>query len=316
MKILILTLCLLATLHTYSQEYDAWQKRDTTKQRISLDDSLPGKSEMKVLPSKTNTPAQNFPLVIINNSNENQRDTLELNSLGEMITFGKTGFKVSPFKKNSSHKRFKGHWSGLYYGFINLAGVDYSMYPEGTPEFFDLDWGGSFALQFNFIKHSIGLSSRKNFGLVVGLGFDYQRMRFADKSQSITMQNGQVTPFPLSSLEISGIRRSTFKTLYLSIPLLMEVQFPAQAKRNLYVSGGFIGGIRMHSKTKVVYDDGGKHKRKEKDSFNMIPFKADVTARIGYRSMVVWGNYTLTPMFKAKRGPEFHPYTIGIGFTI
>lgn len=316
MKTLLLILCILVTLCTYSQEYDAWHKRDTTKKSVSLNDSLRGKSEMKIRPSKPATPSQQYPIVILKDSDRDS-DTLELKSLKEMVTFGKNGFKVSPFRnKLPPRSRFKGHWSGIYYGFINTAGVDYSMYPEGTPEFMDLDWGSSFALQFNFIKHSIGLSKRNNFGLVVGLGFDYQRMRFANKDQSITMQNGQVTPLSLSSLDISGIRRSTFKTLYLTIPLLMEVQFPAKSRNSLYVSGGVVGGIRMHSKTKVVYDDRGKHKRKEKDSFNMIPFKADVTGRIGYRSMAVWGSYTLTQIFKGNRGPELHPYTIGIGLTI
>ena len=179
----------------------------------------------------------------------------------------------------------------------------------------DLDWAGSFNMQFNFVKHSINLSPRNNMGLVVGLGFDYQRMKFADKNLTVTTEQGHLVPLSLDALGINNVKRSTFKTLYLSIPLLYEVQFPARYRKNLYVSAGFVGGIRMHSKTKVVYRDHGKQKRKEKDSFNMIPFKADVTGRIGYRDISVWGSYTLTNMFKGGHGPEIHPYTVGLGFT-
>lgn len=311
MKILILLLAILISLSGYSQVRDSWQKRDTTKQRHSmLNDSLPGNSEMQIIstqPDNKQQPSYPFGYFPITPKNTD---------VWELVTFGKNGFKQSSSQNNSSYGRFKGHWSGIYYGFINIANSDYSMYPEGTPEFMELDWAGSFALQFNFLKHSINLSPRNNFGLVVGLGFDYQRMRFANKSQSITMVNGKVTPLPLESLGIMDVRRSTFKTLYLTIPLLLEVQFPAKYKNNLYVSGGVVGGIRMHSKTKVVYNDGGKEKRKEKDSFNMIPFKADVTGRIGYRHITVWGSYTLTNMFKSGRGPELHPYTIGIGYNL
>ena len=116
---------------------------------------------------------------------------------------------------------------------------------------------------------------------------------------------------------IGSVRRSCFKTLYLTIPLLMEVQFPARNKKRMYVSAGFMGGIRMHSKTKIVYKDeeGEKHKKKEKGNFNMIPFKADASARIGYHHVNVWGSYTLTNMFKSGDTPKLHAYTVGLGLS-
>ena len=309
MKILALTLCLLITLCGYSQQYDSWQKRDTTQkqtQRKALQDSLPGNSEMKITPVKPNTPAQQPPLRTIEPT-INTIESVELfTPFSELIPYKKKGFKQGKNQNPPARSRFKGHWTGFYYGFVNAS---------GTPDFMDLDWAGSFNMQFNFVKHSINLSPRNNMGLVVGLGFDYQRMKFADKNLTVTTEQGHLVPVSLEALGIGNVKRSTFKTLYLSIPLLYEVQFPARYKKNLYVSAGFVGGIRMHSKTKVVYRDHGKHKRKEKDSFNMIPFKADVTGRIGYRGLNVWGSYTLTNMFKGGHGPEIHPYTVGIGFT-
>ncbi len=309
MKILALTLCLLITLCGYSQQYDSWQKRDTTQkqtQRKALQDSLPGNSEMKITPVKPNTPAQRPPLRTIEPTINNVESVELFAPFSELIPYKKKGFKQGKNQNSPARSRFKGHWTGFYYGFVNAS---------GTPDFMDLDWAGSFNMQFNFLKHSINLSPRNNMGLVVGLGFDYQRMKFADKNLTVTTEQGHLVPVSLEALGINNVKRSTFKTLYLSIPLLYEVQFPARYRKNLYVSAGFVGGIRMHSKTKVVYRDHGKHKRKEKDSFNMIPFKADVTGRIGYRGVSVWGSYTLTNMFKGGHGPEIHPYTVGVGFT-
>lgn len=304
MKTLTLTLCLLISLCGYSQQYDSWQKRDTTvkkqTEQKTLKDSLPDKSEMKIKQIQPTTPAKQPPFRVAEPIST--RESVELFvPFAELIPYKTKGYKSKP-----ARSRFKGHWTGFYYGFVNAS---------GTPEFMDLDWAGSFNMQFNFVKHSINLSSRNNMGLVVGLGFDYQRLKFADKNLTVTTEQGHLVPVFLDDLGINNVKRSTFKVLYLSIPLLYEVQFPARYKNNLYVSAGFIGGIRMHSKTKVVYRDHGKHKRKEKDSFNMIPFKADVTARIGYRGMNVWGSYTLTNMFKGGHGPEIHSYTVGIGFT-
>ena len=64
-----------------------------------------------------------------------------------------------------------------------------------------------------------------------------------------------------------------------------------------------MGGVRLHSKTKVVYKDssGDKHKKKEKNNFNMVPFKADLVGRVGYKRLSLWGSYTLTNMFKSDK---------------
>lgn len=320
MKILLLTLCTIIAINGYSQsqQYDSWQKRDTATvkqpQSNTLKDSLPGNTELKMLPAKTVKSPQQSPIRIIQDTTTNKiyyetYSNIEYNARKFKKSIESTAFR-SPVPN-----RFTGHWSGFYYGFINTATNGYSMYAPEYKNFMDLDWAGSFNLQFNFIQHSIGLSSRNNMGLVVGLGFDYQRLKFSDKTMTVTTQDGKLMPLPLESLEIYNIRRSTYKTLYLSIPLLYEIQFPSRYKHNMYLSAGIVGGIRMHSKTKVVYDDHGKHKRKEKDSFNMIPFKADATVRIGYRSVFAYGSYTLTHLFKGDHGPELNLYTVGLGLS-
>ena len=104
---------------------------------------------------------------------------------------------------------------------------------------------------------------------------------------------------------------------YLTIPLMLELQLPAAKRNRFYISGGIMGGVRLHSKTKVVYKDssGDKHKKKEKNNFNMVPFKADLVGRVGYKRLSLWGSYTLTNMFKSDKGPELHAYTVGIGVT-
>lgn len=207
------------------------------------------------------------------------------------------------------HKRFnsfKGHWSGFNYGFVNFTHI------RDEWKNLKLNLSHSFAMQFNLCKHSINLSPRDNFGLVTGMGLEYQRLRF-DNDYTIHKTAEGIEPQEIT--EDPTVKRSCLKVFYLSIPLLAEVQFPASKNTSrLYVSGGFMGGVRMHSKTKIVCKDenGDKHKRKKSGDFDMIPFKVDMIARIGYRNLNVWGSYTMTQMFNDS---GIHTYTIGLGLT-
>lgn len=234
------------------------------------------------------------------------------NNVSELFGIGKKAYQKNPSDPMGRYSSFKGHWSGFYYGFVNIAKL---------PECWDnleLDWNRSFAMQFNIFKYNINLSKRSHFGLVTGLGLEYQRLRFNNDYVSIEKSNNNLNIIDLKEqLETSHIKRSSFKNLYLTIPLLMEVQFPAKRSKKMYVSGGIMGGVRMHSKTKIVYEDheGDKHKQKGKGNFNTVPFKADAVARIGFKNINVWGSYTLTNMFHADNTPDLHLYTVGIGLS-
>lgn len=241
------------------------------------------------------------------------------NTINGLFMMGKKALGGQPdYLLDSKYAPFKGHWSGFYYGFVNFTNTDYSMYPPEKGEFMELDWTHSFVMQFNILRYSINFVQKNNFGLVTGLGLEYQRLRFEHNYTTIALEEHKVQPVNLSQdPDLATIKRSSFKTFYLTIPVMLELQLPAHMKEGFYVSAGFMGGIRMHSKTKIVYDNlnGKKHKRKDKGNFNMVPFKADAVARIGFRNINLWGSYTLTEMFKSGKGPKLHPYSLGIGVT-
>lgn len=294
MKLTLLLLCMLFTLPDYAQ--------------ISQDNLKRG-DELIIISSQKTNPQDSSQINILRKAESKPHG----NSVSELFIIGKNSYKRGSQNSTGNYPAFKGHWSGFYYGFVNFAKV-----PEAWSNL-ELDWGNSFAMQFNLYKYSINLVPRNNFGLVTGLGFEYQRLRFNNDNVSITKENGElVITQPMELYPgIENIRRSCFKNLYLTIPLLLEVQFPTRNTKRMYVSGGIMGGLRLHSKTKIVYEDsdGDKHKKKGKGNFNMVPFKADAIAKIGYRGINVWGSYTLTNMFKTNNAPSLHAYTIGIGAT-
>lgn len=230
----------------------------------------------------------------------------ELFAVGEK-TFGGSG-------DYGSFRNFKGHWKGYYIGFMNLVNL-----PDGMEDL-EVKRGGSFNMQFNFVNYSINLNKRGNFGLQTGLGLEYQRFRFDNPDVTLAKIDGKVVPASTAFEGNDHTVRSVFKNFYLTVPMLAEVQFPAdkKASKQCYIAGGFIGGIRMHSKAKVVYEDsdGDKQKEKAKGNFNVVPFKVDATVRVGCKHIAVWGSYALTNLFKGNSIPDVHVFTVGFGVTI
>ena len=275
----------------------------------------------------TSLSAQNKGQEIIISNPKPVRDTSEIiilrdkkshapkeNSVSELFIAGKNAYRKGRAASRNQFRPFTGHRSGFNYGFVNFTNL-----PDAWKSL-KLNWSHSFAMQFNLCKYSINLTPRNNFGMVTGLGLEYQRLRFDNDYVSIAKTTGGIEIQDIRHLydNLFTVKRSSFKVLYLTIPLLAEVQFPASKNtKRMYVSGGFMGGVRMHSKTKIVYKDenGDKYKKKKKGDFNMVPFKVDVVGRIGYRNLNVWGSYTLTNMFSLDDGPGIHTYTVGLGLT-
>ena len=233
-------------------------------------------------------------------------------SVSELFAVGEKTYKKANLENYST---FKGHWKGFHFGFMNFANL-----PDGWEDM-ELDMGSSFSMQFNFANYSVNLNSRGNIGLVTGLGIEYQRFRFSDENITLIKEKSNTIPVHVQDIytedNIDHVQRSSFKNLYLTIPFIFEVQFPAAkaAKKRIYASAGFMGGVRMHSKTKIVYRDSDDDKQKEKmkGNFHVVPFKVDVTGRIGYRNINIWGSYTLTNLFKSNTMPDLKVYTLGFG---
>jgi hypothetical protein len=211
-------------------------------------------------------------------------------------------------KDESGRRKFRGHWAGLEWGLNNFLDEDLTLSREENAAFMDLNTDRSWAFDLNFAQYSLGFGS-PYFGLVTGLGLSFNNY-FFDGKNNIIERNDSVVINPLSG----DISKSKLTTSFLRIPLILEAQFPRTIRsKRVFISAGLVAGLKLGSHSKVVYKvDGGKKKDKNNDDFNINPFRYGLTARVGYGSLSVFADYYLTPLFIADKGPELHPFTVGL----
>jgi hypothetical protein len=97
---------------------------------------------------------------------------------------------------------------------------------------------------------------------------------------------------------------------------MAELQFSNRSRHNsLYVSGGVVGGVRLQTHTKLVFDDGnGEEKKKKRGDMGLPTFRYGFMAKAGYGDFSLYATYYPEPMFKSGEGPEIYPFSVGVMF--
>jgi hypothetical protein len=241
-------------------------------------------------------------------------ETLE----GPKITFEKpTDIRVSNQPDNEEQKdthprtrpNFRGHWSGIEFGFNNFLMADKSMVIPEEINYMSLHSGKSNNFNINFYQHSFGLS--KHIGFVTGLGINWNNYRFDKNNNIIKNSVGDIVELDTTAI----LEKSKLTTAYLTLPVMLEVQIPAD-NHHIDFAAGFIGAIKLGSHSKMVFQDGDKVKSNGDFSLNMLRY--GVSARIGYQNWQIYGTYYTTPLFIKGKGPggyDLFPFEIGFAFS-
>lgn len=203
---------------------------------------------------------------------------------------------------------FSGHWAGIDLGFNTFLNPDYTGYETN---FMKNDILRSNSFYLNLIQQSIGLQrNRNNFGLVTGLGFQFQGYRLRDTTTIDITDNDVIVP---KSFHYSENQKSKLYLLSVTLPVLAEIQIPINNYRNrLYFSSGMYFSYRIGSYTTIKYRAEQKQKLKITDNYSLQNFKYGIMARTGYRWINFFAMYELTQFFQEEMGPELTPFTFGI----
>jgi hypothetical protein len=211
-----------------------------------------------------------------------------------------------------NRRRFEGHWAGLEIGFNNFLTPDNSMVLPNEEYYMTLNSGRARNVNINFAQINIGLTRR--IGLTTGMGLQISNYIFEGNNSIVKGANGVIEPYyPEAGINYD---KSKLVTRYLTMPLLLELQIPANYNNHINIAAGPIGALKIDSHTKTVFYSDGKQKVKDHSDFSLNMLRYGFTARVGYEMVQFYGTYYVTPMFKSTKGPVLHPFEIGIAFTI
>lgn len=232
-------------------------------------------------------------------------------------------------RENRNHE-FDGHWGGFDLSYNGFLSKDFNT---DLPYILDLE-AKSIGVHLNLYEQNVQLSSNGAFGLITGIGFEWNNYRF---SNPVYISDDEDFTTKFYRMDNISVEKNKLVVSYLTVPLLFELQNTSDRKINrVHFTAGVLMGLRLGSHTKTVYEEQNKDysivdpdteeivgtglspkddTEKEYSNFNINPFKVDAMVRVGWGYVNLFAKYQLGTLFKTNRGPEVYPFAVGITLT-
>lgn len=222
------------------------------------------------------------------------------------------GDTVYQYKKEK--KKSEAHWAGVDFGFSILMNSGFDNNFPNNPEW-NNDPAKSQTWNLNLLEYKFNIA-REYFGITTGLGFSFTSVGF--KNNYVINETAGVLTAQIDT--INNYKKNKLKAAYLTVPLLLEFNTNANARKSFYLAAGVVGGVRLSSKVKRkgTYLDGNGYTRefelKEKGRYGLNAFKLDATVRLGYSDWGIFASYSLLPLFEENYTAEVYPLTFGLSY--
>jgi hypothetical protein len=226
-------------------------------------------------------------------------------------------------------KRYN-HWAGMELGINGLLNSSNSFdlnnaqtvsNAKQLTAFMELDYRHSWQVNLNVYEKFIKLYHH-NIGIQTGLGFQFNNYELKNNvrltpeggiyvNDTTTEYNRYYTYGVADSLQ--SYAKNRFKTVFITVPLLLEFNTGQEAKKSFHFAVGGLFGYNIQSKMKYVYEtNGNKKKEKDKTDFNVNPFQASALVQVGYGHLQLFATYGFTTLFQNNKGPVVYPVSAGI----
>ena len=234
-------------------------------------------------------------------------DTLMVDENGEPENHGDD----KHFRKHMNKDADLTYWSGFDLG-INML-MNNQFESKFSESHLQMDPANSFSYSFNFFEKRIRFGT-DYVGLVTGLGFTNSRFGFKDDHLRLASNADSTFGWKDTTLA-NGFSKNQLRVSYFNIPVLLHFNTSKNEDKNFHISLGIIGGVRIGSKVKYKYDVfGGETKDKTRGKYNLNPFHASLTARMGYKDFGVFANFDMLPLFENGKSRVAKPLTFGASF--
>ncbi|MGZ4042949.1 MAG: GIN domain-containing protein [Bacteroidia bacterium] len=249
---------------------------------------------------------------IMDDKKSNGKDSTTFNWKGKkVIIIGSEEHKTdTSIVKKSSHKHSFDHWAGFSLGVNGLLTSGGSVSMPSKYNYLDLNYSRSINFQLNFFQHNFHIY--KNYvNLVTGFGIEWRRYMLDNKTT--LNPDSSFTWGTIDSTSKFAYNKNLFKSTMLQVPLLLEFNTSRKPSKTFHIAVGAVGQFMVNSKTKQKLElNGDNYTKIHKDSYNMSPFQLKAHASIGYSNFTVFGEYNVTPLFAANKGPVLYPFVVGV----
>ena len=229
--------------------------------------------------------------------------------------------------------RFNGHWGGVELGINGYVTPDFNTNWGSKYDYLNLKYEHSVAVNLNLWEQNIAFNRNRTVGMLTGLGLAWNNYFFTNDTYLKNEESG-VEGYYITDV---SVRKTKLTGLYITVPVLFEFQTgnPNNLRRFHFTIGG-VGSVRITSHTKVYFNDADEiyylkdpetgllseqYRTPDRESRNIVknynsfyqsPFRFDARVGIGYGWLNVFATYGINNFFQSGRGPEIHPWTLGI----
>lgn len=201
-------------------------------------------------------------------------------------------------------------WSGLDLGVNTLFNASGRNTPPADAAWLDLEEIRSLSWNINFYQEKIKIVG-DYVGILTGMGLTYNS--YGIKTNARIQSNSDSTFASTVPDSLFTFNRNKLRATYLRVPLMLEFNTSTDPDRTVHLAVGAIGGLRIGSITRQIYEvDGQKFNDRVRSDFNLRTFTLDAAVRVGYRNFTLWANYGLTSLFEEGKGPEVYPLSVGL----
>lgn len=168
----------------------------------------------------------------------------------------------------------------------------------------DLNFWGSTDLNLDLFRSRVNMF-RGYLNFNFGAALEWHHFRFQDDFSIINPNDTLIIVE-----EPINYDKNKFNTMHIAVPLYLGTETkPWDTDNSFRIMVGYSPGIRVKTKTKHKLDGS---KEIYKDDYNVQTFRHEANVVIGYGNFNLYASYDLNPLFIDGRGPEVHPFSVGI----
>lgn len=225
--------------------------------------------------------------------------------------------KVDLDLKDSTDEPWYYGIDGMTLGVNGFLNSNNELKVPATHDFLELDMARSINFQITALDGNIDLY-KKYITFHPGLGLEFNSYEFRKNYwiNPSSDKNNEITAYEAIKDTIGNninFSKNRLKDTYLNAPIMFAFHTNKDHKKAFHLGLGGYAGVRLASKMKYKYKlDGEGNKDKVKDDFYLSPFRYGLMASVGYSKINIFANYALNGLFEDGKGPELHPFSVGL----